>query len=77
MTTQRLRLGGEMQVVGEDDCGVTISGPLRLCPGRDVDLISGWVPGQESAIRRALVWNWRLTRVGSDGPVYEGYCRWT
>ena len=77
MTAQRLVLGESARVVAEDEEGIRLEGPLRLRPGRDVDVIRTAGRGAGMPPRRALVWSWRLIGVGSQGPVYRGDCRWT
>jgi hypothetical protein len=73
VTRQRVSLGPLVSLVGEDDAGVEIEAPIRLAPGRTVDVVR---PGDEPNGRLAVVWSWRLVSMGRDGPVYRGICRW-
>lgn len=69
----RLRLGRDARVLREDADEVEIESTERLAPGRAVVVFR---TGNDAG-RVALVSGWRLVRVGSDGPVYRGCCRWT
>lgn len=61
-----------MHVLRADEAGVELEGPIRLAPGRTVDVV--WE--DERSERLAVVWTWVLVRMGSTGPVYRGLCRW-
>ena len=70
-------LGRNAHVIAERRDGLELQSPSRLAPGGVVDIV--WPPdhGSDPPRRRAIVWSWRLTRVGNGGPLYRGYCRWT
>jgi hypothetical protein len=66
-------LGPSLRVLHEDDGGVEVAGGLRLRPGYRIRIDRGDGTGE----REALVWTWRLVRLGRGGTDYRGYCRWT
>lgn len=73
VVVHRIRLGHTLRVVGEDKDGVEVAGAVRLRPGQRVRVDRG----NGLALREAIVWTWQVTRMGSDGTDYRGYCRWT
>lgn len=68
----RLRLGPAVALVAEDEHGIEVVAAVRLLPGRTVDVVSDVTSGS----RLAVVWTWNLVRLGRNGPVYRGTCRW-
>jgi hypothetical protein len=77
MTTRpRVRVGRDVEIVQESLEGLALEGRIRLRPGRGVELLLP-SPGRHGlAVRRAHVWSWEVAALGSDGPVYRGFCRW-
>ena len=73
MRHMRVHLGRDCTLVAEDEYGVEVESPRRLVPGRPVDLVRD---GPSISVRPAVVWTWRVVRMGSSGPRYRGYCRW-
>lgn len=69
----RLQLGRDARVLREDEDEVELESTARLAPGRAVLMFR---TGNDEG-RVAVVCGWRLVRVGSQGPVYRGCCRWT
>lgn len=69
----RLYLGQRVALVGEDEHGIEVEAPIRLSPGRTVDVVSH---AQPAAARLAVVWTWSLVSLGQGGPRYRGVCRW-
>ena len=69
----RVRLGTAVAVVAEDEHGIEIEAPIRLAPGRTVDIA---VNADDGNVRLAVVWTWTLVSIGGDGPMYRGVCRW-
>jgi hypothetical protein len=69
----RLTLGRDLRLVSADDDVMWLESLMRLRPGQSVELIGRWpvVSGQS----RARVINWRLVRLGAEGPVYRGCLR--
>jgi hypothetical protein len=76
LTHARLAVGRDLLVITEQDDGVEVEGRARLRPGRDVELVYGPVPGALPLMRRACVHTWRVVRVGRDGVLFRGFCRW-
>jgi hypothetical protein len=68
-----LHLGPPVALVAEDAHGIEIEAPVRLAPGRTVDVVSD---RDEAVVRMAVVWTWNLIRLGREGPRYRGICRW-
>lgn len=73
MIRQRVVIGKDAVVVTEDEQGLELECGVRLSPGRLVDVSR--TAGTRTA-RTAMVWSWRLVRMGSSGPRYRGYCCW-
>ncbi len=75
MMHTRVFLGRDVEVVRETREGVELDGRIRLRPGFVVELIS---VRKERPLPAgpAIVWSWRIHALGSDGPIYRGFCRW-
>jgi hypothetical protein len=74
VTRQRVWVDRGVTLVASLPEGVELEGALRLRPGREIDLVLSADPPET---RQAVVWTWCLVRVGSEGPVFRGVCRWT
>jgi hypothetical protein len=70
----RVWIGRDVRVVSESPEVIELEGRMRLRPGRDVDVAR--TGADPSAARSATVFTWRIVRVGTDGPVFRGLCRW-
>ncbi len=66
---KRCVVGRDVRVVEVRSGEVELEGPLRLRPGSVIDIHDG-------RTRSATVDSWAVTRLGSDGIVYRGRCRW-
>jgi hypothetical protein len=77
VTGQRMYVGRDLHVTAELADGIDLEGRVRLRPGLIVDLV--WQAGSSNAqqVRRARVWSWSVARLGREGPLYRGHCRWT
>lgn len=74
-STPRYRLGRDLVAIELTPESVLLEGRSRLRPGRLVELVD--VPSTHgSDQRRALVDSWSVARLGKEGPVYRGKCRW-
>jgi hypothetical protein len=69
MSRRRCVVGRDVHVVHERADEVEVESTLRLCPGAVIDMHDG-------RSRTATVVSWAVTRLGSDGTVYRGRCRW-
>lgn len=65
-----------MRVVGETPDGLQLESVARLCPGQLVDLVLDHTRSASPSVRKACVISWSVQRLGNDGPVYHGLCRW-
>jgi hypothetical protein len=74
MIRARVEIGRDVQALTETAEGIELAGRVRLQPGRPVDVVTR--RGGEAQSRRGIVHSWRVARLGSGGPVYEGTCRW-
>jgi len=76
MTGRRVHLGRHFQLLEETTEGVRLEGATRLQPGQLVEIIA--MPGAHpsSSARCAWVVSWSITKLGKDGPTYQGLCRW-
>ncbi len=70
MTRRRYRLGRDLTMVDETPGDVYVEGRVRLRPGQPIEICGA---GED---RGALVLTWMVARLGKDGPVYRGVCRW-
>lgn len=62
-------VGRDIRVIDTRPGEVEIESTLRLRPGAVIDVHDG-------SIRTATVITWAVTRLGSEGTVYGGKCRW-
>lgn len=74
MTTTRLSrrrcvVGRDVVVIEQSEREVYIEGRVRLRPGGYIELC-------DEGTRVAYVSTWMVARLGRDGPVYRGICRW-
>lgn len=69
VSRRRCVVGRDVQVVDVRAEEVEIESMLRLCPGAVIDVHDGHT-------RMATVLSWAVTRLGSEGTVYRGRCRW-
>jgi hypothetical protein len=76
VTLGRVRVGRDVLVLDEDEDRIYLEGSCRLRPGHPVVIVSPAADDQPVLIRTAVVWSWRLVRVGSGRPLYEGICQW-
>lgn len=73
---RRVLVGRDATILREGFNGLTLEGRARLAPGRLVDVVLPTPLHARPAIRRARVSTWELVSLGSDGPLYRGFCRW-
>lgn len=73
---RRLHLGRHLRVVSQTSDGVLLEGSARLRPGHVLDLVLEDAADAGGVVRRVFVQSWMVTRLGSDGPMYSGHCRW-
>jgi hypothetical protein len=71
----RVWVGVDVELRSESHDGVHLQGRTRLAPGRVIE-IAHWQPPSPAVIRRALVRTWLVQQLGSEGPVYHGFCAW-
>jgi hypothetical protein len=69
VSLRRCVVGRDVRIVSESIDGVWIEGTVRLRPGMVVEVV-----GEDS--RTAVVLTWLVARLGKDGTVYRGRCRW-
>lgn len=72
----RVWVGRDVHIVGESLEGLALEGRIRLRPGRRVALILPGAGPRRVAVRRAHVRSWEVAALGSDGPIYRGFCCW-
>jgi hypothetical protein len=69
----RIALGRDLRLVSADEQVLWLESVVRLRPGQAVELIGIWpLPVGAS---RARVVNWRIVRLGPEGPIYRGSLR--
>jgi len=74
-TPRRHRIGRELMSVSQTTDSVVLEGTVRLRPGEIVALVD--VPsGPDLEERRAVVESWAVARLGKNGTIYRGVCRW-
>lgn len=71
----RYRVGRELVAIDTSVDEVVLEGRHRLRPGHLVQL-SGVPVAHGVRAGEAMVECWAIARLGSDGPVYRGRCRW-
>jgi hypothetical protein len=69
VSRRRCVVGKDIRVLAVRGGEVDIEGALRLRPGSVIDIHDG-------GMRSATVLTWAVTRLGSEGTVYGGRCRW-
>jgi len=76
MTGARVRLGWDVKLLAENADGLELEGPIRLRPGRLIEIVLDTPPAGTLLVKRALVWEWTMVKTGSSGPTFRGFCRW-
>jgi hypothetical protein len=66
---RRFVVGRDITILHETAVEVEIESVLRLRPGSVIDVC-------DHRTRVAHVGAWMVARLGKDGPVYRGVCRW-
>jgi hypothetical protein len=74
--TARVQVGRDVLVQAERADGVELEGFLQLAPGHPVQIVYPRGPSGGREVRRAVVWSWAVTRLGSGRPLYQGFCQW-
>lgn len=69
VSRRRCVVGRDIRVIDMRPGEVEIESTLRLRPGSVIDVHDG-------GTRTATVVTWAVTRLGSEGTVYRGKCRW-
>ncbi len=69
VSRRRCVVGRDIHVVETRVGEVEVESTLRLCPGAVIDVHDG-------RTRPAAVMTWAVTRLGNEGTVYRGRCRW-
>lgn len=69
LVTRRCVIGRDVVVIEEGPDDVYVEGVIRLRPGSAVQIC-------DHRVRQAFVASWMVARLGKDGPVYRGSCRW-
>jgi hypothetical protein len=69
----RLTLGRDLRLLSADEGVLWLEGAIRLRPGQVVELIGSWPAGILEP--RARVVNWRVIKIGKEGPIYRGCVR--
>lgn len=69
VSRRRCVVGRDIRVVAVRGSEVDIESPLRLRPGSVIDI-------HDAGTRSATVITWAVTRLGNEGTVYGGRCRW-
>ena len=72
----RLLLGHDLVLIREDEQGIEVEGRARLRPGRDVEIVRPEGAPRGGDARRAMVHTWRVARLGHEGTLFRGICRW-
>lgn len=74
-STPRYRLGRDLMPIDLSPEAVCLEGKHRLRPGHVIELAD--VPSTRGLEpRQAMVESWAVARLGKNGPVYRGTCRW-
>jgi hypothetical protein len=75
VTCRRIQVGRQLRVIRETADEVELEGAMRLSPGRTIEIVVG--PGETPpVVRPASVLSWSVVRLGKEGPMYRGACRW-
>ncbi len=69
VSRRRCVVGRDVYIVSEAIDEVWLEGAVRLRPGMIVDLVG-------DASRTVVVLTWLVSRLGKEGTVYRGRCRW-
>jgi hypothetical protein len=69
VSRRRCVVGRDVCIVSESIEEVSLEGAVRLRPGMVIEVV-----GHNS--RSAVVLTWLVSRLGKDGTVYTGRCRW-
>lgn len=69
----RIALGRDLRLVNADEGVLWLESVVRLRPGQCVELMGSWPLPVGSS--RARVVNWRVIRLGAEGPIYRGCLR--
>lgn len=69
LSRRRCVVGRDVYVVELRPDEVELESRLRLRPGAVIDVC-------DQVVRAAVVMTWAVSRLGSDGTVYRGRCRW-
>jgi len=73
---RRYRLGRDVIPLDESAEGVSLEGYQRLRPGQLVTLTHGR-GGDGGDERSARVHSWYVARMGKNGTLYRGECKWS
>lgn len=68
--------GGHVRVVAMTPEQIELESAARLRPGQCVDVAVGAGGAATRQVRSAFVVSWAVVRLGKEGPVYRGICRW-
>jgi hypothetical protein len=72
----RIQVDTDARVIGETPDGLQLESVARLRPGQFVDLVLDRQRTSDGSSRRACVMSWSVSRLGGEGTVYHGTCRW-
>jgi len=73
--TRRVLVGRDVRVVVETPDTVELESRVRLRPGQPVAIATA-ADNWPAAGRPAVVLSWRLTGLGTNGPLFRGICQW-
>jgi hypothetical protein len=74
--TRRIQAGARARVVAQTSEVVELESPVRLRPGQSVEVVLDRCAPPDVHGRAACVVTWAVSRLGKDGPMYRGICRW-
>jgi hypothetical protein len=74
-SARRYQVGRDLRAVAVSDEEVCLEGRPRLRPGQVIVLAPVSASGGCEE-RQARVQSWFVARVGKDGALYRGVCRW-
>ena len=69
LSVRRCVVGRDVTALGVSADGITLEGRLRLRPGTVVEVC-------DVMVRLGVIESWSVARLGQDGPVFRGFCRW-